>query len=522
MESAVIYARYSSEKQTEQSIEGQLHVCNEYAGNHNLKIIKTYIDRAKTGRNDNREEFQQMLRDSATKKFTVILVYALDRFARNRYDSAINKKFLRKNNVRVISATQPISDTPEGILLESLLEGLDEYYSAELARKLARGRRESVEEKGQFIGGTTPYGYKIENKKYVIYEPEAENVRLIYKLFQEQKSYKFVRNYLKENCIHTRNNKEFYQTPLKHILTNKIYTGVLKIGNFINESAVPVIIPKEQFVEVQKIVENNLIKITKSSIDFLLTGKLFCGECGESFYGESGTPRKDKTYYYYNCKNRKIKKSCTAKKYRKEDLENRVYKKIVEEINSSEFVDFLVSETEKLIKEIDYSSEINRLKNELLSIDKKLDNIVNAIMSGIVNEKLKKQNAELLDKKEDLETKIEELSKYSLNYLTADYIKKFIKEKYLKSNKETIIELLVYKVYIYNSGKIVIILSIPTNNDYPIKRKIIEDEVNIKDFVCSNKSQLVEQEQLYSNIYKQVLIINNIILYKFYTQIIDT
>ena len=93
MESAVIYARYSSEKQTEQSIEGQLHVCNEYAGNHNLKIIKNYIDRAKTGRNDNREEFQQMLRDSATKKFTVILVYALDRFARNRYDSAINKKF---------------------------------------------------------------------------------------------------------------------------------------------------------------------------------------------------------------------------------------------------------------------------------------------------------------------------------------------------------------------------------------------------------------------------------------------
>lgn len=123
MKTAVIYARYSSERQTEQSIEGQLHVCSDYAKRNDLVIVGTYIDRAMTGTNDNREDFQRMLKDSDKKSFDYVLVYKLDRFSRNKYEMAIHRKHLKDNGVKILSAMENIPETPEGILLESLLEG---------------------------------------------------------------------------------------------------------------------------------------------------------------------------------------------------------------------------------------------------------------------------------------------------------------------------------------------------------------------------------------------------------------
>ena len=163
MKKAVIYARYSSDSQTEQSIEGQLRVVNQFALSNDYIIIDTYIDRATTGTNTNRPGFQKMIADSARRDFDYVLVYKLDRFARNRFDSAFNKKVLKKNGVKVVSATENISDSPEGIILESMLEGMAEYYSAELSQKVKRGQFESLE-KGTFLGGTMLYGYKVNNK----------------------------------------------------------------------------------------------------------------------------------------------------------------------------------------------------------------------------------------------------------------------------------------------------------------------------------------------------------------------
>ena len=143
MKTAVIYARYSSDSQTEQSIEGQLHVCNEYAKSNNIVILRTYIDRAMSGKTDKRPDFQQMLKDSARKEWDFVLVYKFDRFGRNRYETAIHKKELKDNGVKVVSATEYLPDTPEAIIFESMLEGYAEYYSAELSQKIRRGNNES-------------------------------------------------------------------------------------------------------------------------------------------------------------------------------------------------------------------------------------------------------------------------------------------------------------------------------------------------------------------------------------------
>ena len=143
MKTAVIYARYSSDTQTEQSIEGQLRVCQEYAQRNQIIIVDTYIDRAMSGTNDNRKDFQRMLHDSDRKAWDYVIVYKLDRFSRNKYEMAMHKKTLRDNGVKILSAMENIPDTPEGIILESLLEGMAEYYSAELLQKVLRGLNES-------------------------------------------------------------------------------------------------------------------------------------------------------------------------------------------------------------------------------------------------------------------------------------------------------------------------------------------------------------------------------------------
>ena len=173
---SVIYARYSSHGQTEQSIEGQLRVCKEYAERENLIIVGEYIDRAIPGKTDNRPEFQRMISDSRKKQFDYVIVYKLDRFARNRYDSAIYKHKLKDNGVRLLSAMENIGDNPESIILEAVLEASAEYYSLDLSQKVKRGMRESML-KGLSIGGVPLYGYKYVDKKVVIDTEEADTIK---------------------------------------------------------------------------------------------------------------------------------------------------------------------------------------------------------------------------------------------------------------------------------------------------------------------------------------------------------
>ena len=156
----VIYARYSSDNQREESIEGQLRECQAFAKKNDITLLEPYIDRALSAKTDNRPNFQKMIKDSASKKFDIVIVWKLDRFSRDHYDSAHYKHLLKKNGVKVISAKENISDGPEGIILESMLEGYAEYYSAELSMKIQRGQKENAL-KCKNNGGGTPLGYTI-------------------------------------------------------------------------------------------------------------------------------------------------------------------------------------------------------------------------------------------------------------------------------------------------------------------------------------------------------------------------
>ena len=222
----VIYARYSSDNQREESIEGQLRECRAYAERNDMKIIGSYIDRALSAKTDARPQFQKMIQDSNAHRFQFVLVWKLDRFSRNHFDSAYYKRALSKNNVKVISATEPISNTPEGIMLESMLEGMAEYYSAELSEKVIRGHTENAL-KCKYNGGTPTFGFIIDKEKCYQIDPHTAPVVLeSFTRYANGATMKEVMQYLVESGFTTVRGRKIDLNFIARLLKNRKYIGI--------------------------------------------------------------------------------------------------------------------------------------------------------------------------------------------------------------------------------------------------------------------------------------------------------
>ena len=250
MKTGTIYARYSSNNQTEQSIEGQIRVCREFAQRNGIVIVGPYIDRATTGTNDNREQFQKMLKDSDKKSFDYVLVYKLDRFSRNKYEMAIHRKHLKDNGVKILSVMENIPDSPEGILLESLLEGMNQYYSEELSRKTKRGMHET-RLKGNFDGGIVNYGYSVVGNKVVLNEEEAPIVRQIFTDYANGKTVVDIAKELRARGIRNRG-KIFQDHTIYVLLRREKYTGIYRTNGVTYDNIYPRIVPQEIFDAVRR------------------------------------------------------------------------------------------------------------------------------------------------------------------------------------------------------------------------------------------------------------------------------
>lgn len=254
---AVIYARYSTEGQREESIEGQLRECTQYCDKNGITIVRHYIDRAFSAKTDNRPEFLQMIKDSAKGLFDMVIVWKLDRFSRNRYDSAHYKATLKRNGVKVVSATENIAEGPEGIILESLLEGMAEYYSAELAVKVIRGHTENAL-KCKYNGGTPTYGYTIDEEKHYQINPLTAPVVLdIFKMYDDGMIMKEIRDRLNELGAKTNKGGDIDLNFVSGVLHNRRYMGEYKYRDIVIPDGIPAIVPKELFDRVQERMEKN-------------------------------------------------------------------------------------------------------------------------------------------------------------------------------------------------------------------------------------------------------------------------
>lgn len=476
---AVIYARYSSDRQTEQSIEGQVHVCSDYALRNNYVIVDTYIDRAMSGTNDNRDAFQKMILDSCKNLFDVVLVYKLDRFARNRLDSAVNKSVLKKNGVKVVSATEAISDTPEGIILEGLLESMAEYYSAELSQKVKRGMHET-RSKGLFAGGCRMYGYQIIDQRYVVDPSEAKIIRKIFKDYIDGKKIKDITKELNEQGIRLTSQRDIKQSRISYILHNEKYTGRYTCNGNEYPNMFPPIIDIETFNEAKRLLDKDKFKNGRykyKDSPFILSGKIYCANCNSLYVGSGGTSKNGQTHHYYKC-SKKIKntKHCDSKVYRKDELEDFIIDSIKEKLNDDKIMDSIIKNTITLYNnEITENLDLKVLRMKLKEVNSKLDNYTKAIGQGIINQHIKDMMESLSKDKEALESTIsvqEALQEKPITYeIVKSYLCQFFKLDNTIKNRRLLVDLFIKKIIIYDNDDIVIICkshnkSLKTKNEH--------------------------------------------------------
>jgi Site-specific recombinases, DNA invertase Pin homologs len=411
---AIIYARYSSDSQREESIEGQLRECKAYAEKNGITVLTTYIDRALSAKTDNRPEFQRMIKDSAKGLFDMVLVWKLDRFARNRYDSAHYKATLRKNGVKVVSATETIAEDSTGILLESLLEGYAEFYSAELSEKVIRGLTENAL-KCKYNGGGLPIGYTIDNEQNFQIDPLTAPIVLeAFRRYDKGATVKQLVDFLNSKEIQTYRKKALRIDCVKRLLKNRRYIGEYKYRDTVTPNGVPAIVPQELFDRVGERLEKNkkapARKKAKEEM-YLLTTKLFCGYCGAYMCGESGTSRNMTIHQYYKCVTAKYKKACKKKTVKKDWIENLVIEHIIKFL----FDDVLMNDLTDTL--VDFQKKENTtlpmLKQRLIETEKGIENILNAIQQGIFTQSTKQRLDELEDTRGSLEVSIiqEEMQK---------------------------------------------------------------------------------------------------------------
>lgn len=493
---AVIYARFSSDRQREESIEGQIRECKSYAERKGISVVGEYIDRAKSASKDTekRENFLRMIKDSAKHQFDTVLVWKLDRFARSRYDSAHYKNALRKNGVKVVSATEAISEGREGIILESMLEGMAEYYSAELSEKVMRGHTENAL-KCRTNGGICPLGYKVVDRKLEVDPVTAPIVLEVYQRYADGETIREILEDLNRKGIRTRKGQEFTYPSFTTMLQNRTYIGEYSYGKRPRKDrpaeqnmqvitipdGVPAIVPKELFdrVQARKAKNKHAPGMANAKKErYLLTTKLFCGKCGALMVGESGRSRTGAVHHYYKCGMAKREKTCDKKAVRKDWIENIVVKYTMLMLMNDTLMERL---TDRLVEiQGEESREMKLLRQQLSEVTGGINNLLNAIQAGIFNASTKGRLDDLEAQKSKLEASIaKEEAEHPI--LTREQISFFL-HRYRETDtndrieRQRLIDCFVNSVYLYED-KIVLIFNYKNGS-----KTITLDELNGSEF----------------------------------------
>lgn len=408
--SAVIYARYSSHNQREESIEGQLRECKRYAQDNHITIIGEYTDRAISGKTDNRAGFQKMIRDAEKGRFSAVIVYKLDRFARNRYDSATYKAKLKRCGVRVVSATEHLTDSPEGIILEAMLEGMAEYYSANLAQNIKRGMTENAM-KGLATGGGRCLGYFTgQDKKYHIDEAGASTVRLIYEMYDQGHTYAHIVETLNSQGRKTLKGQPFNKNSLGKILHNRRYIGDYVWGDIVVEGGMPQIVDRDLWERVQEKLKRRekASARARGEYEYILSGKLFCGHCGKPMIGDSGTSKSGAKHYYYTCSTKKHGGDCDKKSVRASTIEDEITRSTMQIVLQNDMLEHIADKVmEYQARDTESAAFIKSYRDQLKEVETSIKGLLKAIEDGLYNSSMKTRMEELEAQKEDLQSDIE-------------------------------------------------------------------------------------------------------------------
>lgn len=498
----VAYARFSSDNQREESIDAQLRAIRQYCQQHDYILLDTYVDEARSATTDDRPAFQQMIKDSASGDWSAVIVHKLDRFSRNRYDSAIYKKQLKDNGVHVESVLERLDDSPESVILESLLEGMSEYYSKNLAREVLKGKHETALQ-CKHNGGQPPYGLMVnKDGTYAINEYEAEAVRMMFDLTLSGHSQSAIRNILSHAGYKTRSGKPFCGSTINNMLHNEKYNGTFvynrvkpqpKGGKRTNESrpddeimripnGIPAIIDAQTWNDVQEVLERRSDQASKRSEGgievYLLQGLIKCGNCGSAMVGcRRKDGRNKKLRISYECNGRKRKHTdCQMRNINRDYIEDIVIDYIEQCILSD---DAMAKVKKMLLDEIDAQQKatgsLDSLQKELARVEAGLNKLIDAIIAGIDALSLKDKIDALEAKKALLNSQISTVKARQATFGQIDidsldcYLARYRNiRSHPRRHQKEIIHKFVKEVLVYDNDtdgdKIVLTLKVPASS----------------------------------------------------------
>lgn len=488
MKNAVIYARYSSDRQNEMSIIGQIAECRKFAEDNDLLVLQEYIDRALTATSDKRPSFLKMIEDSNEGYFDTILVYQLDRFARNKNDSGYYKKILADNGVKVVSAKEHIAEDSSGVITESMIEAFAEYFSRQLSEKVTRGMYLRADQ-CKYNGGTLTFGYAIDHDGY--YKLDEIKAPIIKEMFertaQGETAISICRD-LNARGIRTTKGNEFSKNSLQNMLRNERYKGIYIFGHERIPDGIPRIVDDDLFDEVQERIGKNAVNRRPAIEDYILTGKLYCGNCKDMMIGTSGTSKTGRSYRYYMCKNAPDK--CDKKNVKKEFIEQRVLK-ICRQSLTDDVINEVVQKTIEQNERDQESPELIRLKTEMKATQGKIEKLVTEIENGTTSPTIASRLAQREDELELIKKQLKkEITKQK--HLEPADVRSFLR-LLRRGRKEDILyqKMLVHvfidKIYLYDDRFVIYLkgtdkrFSISEHEAGIVEESLTDTSSNIKD-----------------------------------------
>ena len=471
---AVAYARYSSAGQRDVSIEQQLADIRAFASREGYTIVHEYADHARSGFKNTsaRTAFQSMIAAAADGSYDTIIAWKVDRFGRNREDSAIYKGKLRRFGVRVLYAMEPIPEGSAGVLLEGMLEATAEWYSRQLSENVTRGMTDNAHR--CLYNGTKLLGYsRGPDGRYALNPAEADVVRDIFRMYASGMAAARICRKLNSLGLRTSRGKPFAPEGLMRIITNERYTGVYIWGSVRVPGGMPAIVDRSTFEEAQRMRGKTARHIDQHAVDYLLTGKAFCGHCGAAMIGDSGTSKDGTRHHYYSCQSRKSRKGCTKKSLPKDYLESAVVDFVLDTVLSEDQIQRTADAVMALQEEELKHSPLAAMESEYTETLKKISNINDAIAAGIWNTSTSARLRELEDAAETLRVSIETL-RYSQSQLIDRDRVLFFLHRFTKGDRSDpllrrhVIETFINSVYVYDDHLKILINNLEGNARFPL------------------------------------------------------
>lgn len=466
---AVIYARYSSHNQREESIEEQVKECMAYAKRNNLFVAETYADKAVSGRTDRRRDFQRMMRDAEKGYFSVVISYKSNRIGRNMLQALTNEERLGKYGIRVLYAKEEFGDTAAGRFALRTMMNVNQFYSENMSEDIQRGLHDNAEK--CLVNGSLPYGYTVgPDRRYRIDAAQATVVREIFTRFLDGVPFAEIAADLNKRGVRTKSGGPWNKGSFHRMIANERYCGVYIYRDVREEGGIPAIIDRETWLVAQRRMKtkNNPSGAVRHSADYLLTGKLYCGECGGQMVGVSGRGKSGSSHYYYACQSHRLKKSCKKKNVPRDATEDMVINCIVNYILKPEVIRWMAEQVVDYQKKHKNDGVLSAYIARKAKVDTSIKNILSAIEQGIFTPSTKERLEELEREQKKLADNIA-LERASQPTYTKErviyWLKQFVKgDVNDAAYRESLIRIFVNAIYLYDDGHIKIAFNFSANN----------------------------------------------------------